>query len=125
MAAGDTGFPSPEEPPRGVRLLPYFVAYTIASQPQELLFPGEAYGRAPAGGQAGNFPVVLVDGTAAGVWHQRRSDRRIAVTVEPIGDALGTPARRRELDQQVEQVGDVLEGQAELTVGTVTVGPHA
>ncbi|MFD9225159.1 winged helix DNA-binding domain-containing protein [Streptomyces sp. NPDC060064] len=122
VAAGDTEFP--EEPPRGVRLLPYFDAYAIASQPRELLFPGPAYERALAGGQAGNFPVVLVDGIVAGVWHQRRSGRRIAVTVEAIGDALGT-ARHRELEQQVERVGEVLEGQAELTVGKVTVGPHA
>jgi hypothetical protein len=75
VAAGDTGFPPPDEPPRGVRLLPYFDAYTIASQPRELLFPGAAYERALAGGQAGNFPVVLVDGTVAGVWPQRRSGR--------------------------------------------------
>ncbi|MFF0060437.1 winged helix DNA-binding domain-containing protein [Streptomyces sp. NPDC005279] len=122
VAAGDTEFP--EEPPRGVRLLPYFDAYAIASQPRELLFPGPAYGRALAGGQAGNFPVVLVDGIVAGVWHQRRSGRRIAVTVEPIGDALGA-ARRRELTQQVEHLGEMLQGRAELTVGAVTVGPHA
>ncbi|MCX4586700.1 winged helix DNA-binding domain-containing protein [Streptomyces sp. NBC_01481] len=123
VASGDTGFP--DERPRGVRLLPYFDAYTIASQPRELLFPGVAYERALAGGQAGNFPVVLVDGTVACVWHQRRSGRRIAVTVEPVGNALKTAARRRELEQQAERVGEILQGRAELTVGRVTVGPHA
>ncbi|WP_328670010.1 winged helix DNA-binding domain-containing protein [Streptomyces sp. NBC_00322] len=123
VASGDTGFP--DERARGVRLLPYFDAYTIASQPRELLFPGVAYERALAGGQAGNFPVVLVDGTVAGVWHQRRSGRRIAVTVEPVGNALKTAERRRELEQQAERVGEILQGRAELTVGRVTVGPHA
>ncbi|HET6358633.1 winged helix DNA-binding domain-containing protein [Streptomyces sp.] len=123
VASGDAGFP--DERPRGVRLLPYFDAYTIASQPRELLFPGVAYERALAGGQAGNFPVVLVDGTVAGVWHQRRSGRRIAVTVEPVGNALKTAARRRELELQAERVGEILQGHAELTVGRVTVGPHA
>lgn len=123
VASGDAGFP--DERPRGVRLLPYFDAYTIASQPRELLFPGVAYERALAGGQAGNFPVVLVDGTVAGVWHQRRSGRRIAVTVEPVGNALKTSARRRELELQAERVGEILQGHAELTVGRVTVGPHA
>lgn len=125
VAADDTAFPSPDQPPRGVQLLPYFDAYAIAASPRELLFPGPAYTRALAGGQAGNYPVVLVDGTVAGVWHQRRSGRRIAVTVEPIGDALDAAAHRRELELQVERVGEVLEGQAELTVGKVTVGPHA
>lgn len=74
VAAGDTGFP--QEPARGVRLLPYFDAYVVAAQPRELLFPGAAHGRAPEGGQAGNFPVLLVDGAVAGVWHQRRRGRR-------------------------------------------------
>ncbi|MFE4453308.1 winged helix DNA-binding domain-containing protein [Streptomyces sp. NPDC056796] len=121
VAAGDTRFPS--EPPRGVRLLPYFDAFTIASRPRERLFPGAAYERALAGGQAGNFPVLLVDGTVAGVWHQRRSGRRIAVTVEPLAP-LGA-ARTRELEEQVERLGAVLEGAPELTVGKVTVGAHA
>ncbi|MGW7361830.1 winged helix DNA-binding domain-containing protein [Streptomyces sp. NPDC054841] len=123
VAAGDTGFP--DGPVHGVRLLSYFDAFTIASQPRELLFPGRAYDRALAGGQAGNRPVLLVDGTVAGVWHQRRSGRRIAVTVEPIGSQALTPARRRAVEEQAERVGEALEGSAELTVGEVTVGFHA
>ncbi|RPK92118.1 winged helix DNA-binding domain-containing protein [Streptomyces sp. ADI98-10] len=121
VVAGDTVFP--DEPVRGVRLLPYFDAFTIASQPREKLFPGAAYERALAGGQAGNFPVLLVDGTVAGVWHQRRSGRRIAVTVEPLEPLPA--AGLRALEEQVERVAAVMEGTAELTVGPVTVGPHA
>ncbi|MFF3351697.1 winged helix DNA-binding domain-containing protein [Streptomyces sp. NPDC002917] len=121
LVAGDTDFPA--GPARGVRLLPYFDAFTIASQPRERLFPGAAYTRALAGGQAGNHPVLLIDGTVAGVWHQRRSGRRIAVTVEPLSPL--TAGQLRELEEQVERVGLVLEGKPELTVGKVTVGPHA
>lgn len=121
LVAGDTDFPA--GPARGVRLLPYFDAFTIASQPRERLFPGAAYTRALAGGQAGNHPVLLIDGTVAGVWHQRRSGRRIAVTVEPLSPL--TAGQLQELEEQVERVGVVLEGKPELTVGKVTVGPHA
>ncbi|MFE6166101.1 winged helix DNA-binding domain-containing protein [Streptomyces sp. NPDC056486] len=121
VVAGDTEFPG--EPVRGVRLLPYFDAYVIASHPRERLFPGRAYERALAGGQAGNFPVLLIDGVVAGVWHQRRSGRRLTVTVEPLA-SLST-AQERELAGQVERVGEVLEGRAELVVGPVTVGAHA
>lgn len=106
-----------------MRLLPYFDAYVIASHPRARLFPGRAYERALAGGQAGNFPVLLVDGVVAGVWHQRRSGRRLTVTVEPL-DALSA-RQERELAGQVERVGEVLEGVAELVVGRVTVGAHA
>ncbi|MEU9161908.1 winged helix DNA-binding domain-containing protein [Streptomyces sp. NPDC048424] len=121
LAAGDTAFP--DEPPRGLRLLPYFDAYVIACRPRELLFPGAAATRALAGGQAGNHPVLLIDGTVAGVWHQRRTGRRIALTVEPLG-RLNAP-HRRALDEQVERTAAVLEATADLTLGKLTVGPHA
>ncbi|GAA5208668.1 winged helix DNA-binding domain-containing protein [Streptomyces thinghirensis] len=126
VVAGDTVFPGGSEQEdllRGVRLLPYFDAYLIAAQPRELLFPGAAYRRALAGGQAGNFPVLLVDGVAAGVWHQRRRGRRTTVTVEPLGRL--TSRQRRELAAQAARVGEVLEAEAELVVGEVTVGAHA
>ncbi|MGW3605850.1 winged helix DNA-binding domain-containing protein [Micromonospora sp. NPDC005161] len=121
VAAGDTDFP--DDGPSGVRLLPYFDAYTVGCHPRDLLFPGAAADRALARGQAGNYPVLLVDGTVAGVWHQRRSGRTIHVTVEPLM-ALGA-GRRRALEEQVERVGQVLEGTASLTIGPVQVGPHA
>ncbi|MFI7402968.1 winged helix DNA-binding domain-containing protein [Streptomyces sp. NPDC049541] len=121
VVAGDTEFPEGRLP--GVRLLPYFDAYGIAAQPRELLFPGAAYERALAGGQAGNYPVLLVDGVVAGVWHQRRRGRRTTVTVEPLGRL--TDRQERELGEQVERVGEVLEAQAELVIGEVTAGAHA
>jgi hypothetical protein len=121
VASGDTAAAS--LPPCGVRLLPYFDHYTVGSHPRELLFPGPAARRALAGGQAGNFPVLLIDGTVAGVWHQRRSGRKLDITVEPL--TLLTPSQRRELDDQVERIGEILEGEPRLTIGTVTVGGHA
>lgn len=124
VAAGDTGFPEdPARVLRGVRLLPYFDAYGIAAQPRERLFPGAAYERALARGQAGNHPLLLVDGVVAGVWHQRRQGRRTTVTVEPLG-RLGA-RRERELGERVERVGEVLQARAELAIGKVMVGPHA
>ncbi|WP_327412273.1 winged helix DNA-binding domain-containing protein [Streptomyces sp. NBC_01233] len=121
VAAGDTAFP--DEPARGLRLLPYFDAYVVACRPRELFFSGSAATRALAGGQAGNYPVLLVDGTVAGVWHQRRTGRRIALTVEPV--ARLNAANRRALDEQVARTGALFEGTAHLTLGKVTVGPHA
>jgi hypothetical protein len=122
LAAGDTT--EPFTAPQGVRLLPYFDAYTVGCQPRELLFPGRAAERAlTPSGQAGNFPVLLIDGTVAGVWHQRRSSRTLDITVEPF-DRL-TATQRRELDDQVERIGEFLDGKPQLTIGTVTAGGHA
>jgi hypothetical protein len=120
--AGDTGMPS--EPHRGVRLLPYFDPYVVAGQPRERLYPGAAAARAlTPSGQAGNYPVLLVDGVVGGVWHQRRSGRKLTITVEPLGEL--TARQRRELDDEVSLVGAVMEATPTLTVGPVTVGPHA
>jgi hypothetical protein len=117
--AGDGG---EVEPPRGVRLLPYFDAYAVGCHPRERVFPGAASERALIKGQAGPVPVMLIDGVVSGVWHQRRSGKRLAITVEPFG-SLSRP-RRRELDGQVERIGAVLEATPELTVGEVTAAPH-
>jgi hypothetical protein len=114
---------APGEEPRGVRLLPYFDGYAIAAQPRELLFPGRAAERALARGQAGNYPVVLVDGVVGGVWHQRRAGRRIAVTVELFAPL--SRAHRPELEEQVARVGEIMLGTPDLTLGEISVGAHA
>jgi hypothetical protein len=67
--------------------------------------------------------VLLIDGTVAGVWHQRRSGRRLDLTVEPL-DPLSR-RQRSELDEQVQRVAEILEGTARLTIGAVNVGAHA
>ena len=120
--AGDTA--TPPRPHRGIRLLPYFDAYLVASQPRDRLYPGAAAARAlPPAGQAGNYPVLLVDGVVGGVWHQRRRGRKLAITVEPLREL--TASQRRQLDDEVDLVAAIMEAPATLTVGTVTVGAHA
>jgi hypothetical protein len=122
VTAGDTG--TAQQPHRGIRLLPYFDGFVVAGQPRERLYPGAAAtrGLTPAC-QAGNYPVLLVDGVVGGVWHQRRSGRKLAITVEPLRELTAT--HRRQLDDEVELVGAVMEAKPTLTVGAVTVGPHA
>ncbi|WP_253751097.1 winged helix DNA-binding domain-containing protein [Hamadaea flava] len=117
---GDTEFPSAAD---GVHLLPHFDAYAVGGQPRELLFPGEAAKRALAGSQAGNHPVLLVDGVVAGVWHQKKSAKNVAITVDPLRTL--TAQQRGQLDTQVERVGAILGLKPSLTIDTVTVGPHA
>jgi hypothetical protein len=118
------GDPLPDERPRGLRLLPYFDAFGVGSHPRSLLFAGRAAERALANGQAGVYPLLLIDGQVAGVWHQRRSGKRLALTVEPLEPL--SPARLRELEEQAARLAEILEtGPPSLTIGTITVGPHA
>lgn len=121
VAAGDTDFP--DQAPRGLRLLPYFDAYAVGSWPRDRVFPGRAAERALARSQAGNFPVLLLDGVVGGVWHQKRAGRYLDLTVEPLADL--SAARRRALDAEADRVGAFQELIPRLTVGPVTVGPHA
>ena len=121
VVAGDTAFPA--QAPRGLRLLPYFDAYVVGSHPRDLVYPGAAAGRALARRQAGNYQVLLVDGVVGGVWHQKRSGRYVDVTVEPLAEL--SAARRRDLDAETERIGAFAGLTPRLTVGPVTVGPHA
>jgi hypothetical protein len=115
---------SEDEPPAGVHLLPYFDAFVVGSQPRDRLYPGRAATRALApSGQAGNYPVLVVDGVVAGVWHQKLAGRRVTVTVEPLGTL--TRAQHRQIEACVERLGQVHGARAELVVGEVKVGPHA
>ncbi len=128
---GHPAFALPEDaeadvaPATGVRLLPYFDAFVVGSHPRTLLYPGRAAERALSPtGQAGNYPVLLLDGQVAGVWHQKRSGTTISITVEPLRRL--TKPQRRGLDDQVERLAVILESSAaSLTVGHVAVGPHA
>ncbi|GII97500.1 DNA glycosylase AlkZ-like family protein [Sinosporangium siamense] len=89
---------------------------------------GEVVAR--AGAWAGDLVMPAFQGmwprwrqVVAGLWHQRRSGRRIAVTVEPL--VRLDASRSAGLERAVERVGEVLEGVPELTIGEVTVGGHA
>jgi hypothetical protein len=109
------------ELPHRVRLLPYFdgYSYRVGVQSPELLYPGPAAARA----YPWAFQNLLVDGVVAGVWQQRRSGRRIDITVEPVVPL--TAAQRADVGEQAERVAAFSEGTARLEFGAVTSGPHA
>jgi hypothetical protein len=109
--------------PSGIRLLPYFDPYIVGCHPRDLLFPGQAAKRALARGQTGNFPVMLVDGVVGGLWHQRRSGRRIEITAEPFRRL--TPPQAKELAAQAERIGDFLESASRLTLDAIRTGGHS
>lgn len=119
--AGDNTFDDTLVP--DLRLLPYFDPYVVGSWPREKLFPGVAWDRALARGQAGNYPVLLLAGIAGGIWHLKRRGRRATMTVEPF-TAL-SKRRLVALDAEAYRLGQILNLQVELLLGEVPVGPHA
>ena len=106
-----------------VRLLPYFDAYVVGCQPRERLFPGRAAQRALTRSQAGNVPVLLIGDSVAGVWHQRKSGKRLAITVEGLRKLSG--AERARIGEETERIGQIQAAAVTLTFGAVSAGPHA
>lgn len=108
-----------DAPPEGVHLLPYFDTYAYAvGNDRTRLNPGEAATRAK-----GNFQLLLVDGVVGGLWHQKRTSSRVAITVEPF--VRLTRRRRQALENQVTRIAEILDATPTLTIGQVTVGGHA
>ncbi|MET8177144.1 winged helix DNA-binding domain-containing protein [Streptomyces clavifer] len=105
-----------------LRLMPYFDAYVVGSHPREQVFPGPAGERALSSGQAGTVQVMTIGGTAAGIWHQKRSGRKVELRVE----AFTALDKRRldELETQAQRVGEILEAKPVLTLGAVEAGKH-
>ena len=123
MLRGDTAFDAPEPP--AVRLLPYFDAFAgrLAAARACCSRAGRRSGRWRAA-QAGNFPVLLLDGVVGGVWHQKRSGRRVAITVEPLGRLTKRTARRRSTPRSSGSARSSTRP-PELSIGPIAVGPHA
>jgi hypothetical protein len=119
--AGDDVFD--DEPMPDLRLLPYFDPYVVGSWPRERLFPGRAWDGALRRGQAGNYPVLLLEGVAGGIWHLKRRGRRATMTVESF--AALSKRRCTLLDAEAHRIGRILDLEVEIVLGKVPVGPHA
>ena len=122
---GDTDVRRARAPP-AVRLLPYFDAFQVGSQPRALLFPGRA-SRAGAGAAPRPATTRCCCSTASSVGSGTRSGpgKRVAVTVEPLGRLTRGPARRARRVEVAADRRDRRGATPELTVGPVSVGPHA
>jgi Winged helix DNA-binding domain len=103
-----------ELPPDSVRLLPHYDCYGIGCHPRDRLVPPAWQARALAGGAAGPFPLVLVNGVVAGTWKRRPSGRRVEVTVQPFS----TLTRRQSelLEVEAGRLGRILEAEVRLSV---------
>ncbi|MCE7008332.1 winged helix DNA-binding domain-containing protein [Kibdelosporangium philippinense] len=113
---GDTAVPEVVE---CVRLLPYFDVYSYRVGNHPLLYPGKAKDRV----MSGNFQNLIVNGTVAGLWHQRKSGRRVDITVETLVKL--TKKQRAELDSQAQRVAEIIGATPTVTYAPVTVGSHA
>jgi hypothetical protein len=114
--------------------LPRFDCYVVGSHPRDVLIPpaivasaaktgllkrGNTTGRAFL---AGPMPVLLVDGTVAGIWESKRTARELAITVQPFVSL--SKERRGALDAAAQRLGEVIGLDASIRLGSVRTRPH-
>jgi hypothetical protein len=63
-----------------------------------------------------------VDGTVAGVWGRKAKGKRVEIRVEPFGKL--DQRQKRLLEVEAQRIGEVLEAEPTLEIGTVEVRPH-
>ena len=108
VLAGDTSFP---EPTSVVRLLPEYDVYVMGFRERDQLVPDAVreliaeQGRGRYEGPAGTR-LVVVDGTALGVWGRRRRGRRIELSVR-LARGSGRP-QRKALEREAEHLAAFL-----------------
>jgi hypothetical protein len=119
-ATPDAGSVPHSEVPR-VHLLPQFDCFVVGSFPREQLIP-ETAPAALRGGTAAPFAVVLVDGVVGGLWDRRKRGGQLEVRVHTFV-ALDS-AQEREVERQVQRVGEIQQTRAALSFGHIEARGH-
>lgn len=118
LPARDAGLPE-VMPGRSVRLVPAYDCYVIGAHPPEWqrsrLIP-EAVRRRVFDRGAGPFPVLLIDGLAAGAWERRSRRKTVELEVEPFRRL--TREEHRLLEADADRVGEFLGARVALSVGS-------
>jgi winged helix DNA-binding protein len=95
-----------------IRLLPAFDVYIAGTRPRESLvedpFADLVFRKA-----GWISPVLLIDGTVAGVWTHQRKNSRVAVAVEPFRKL--TTAQRKLIGEEADRLGTFLGASAAVT----------
>ena len=105
-----------------VRLLPHFDCYAIGCHPRNRLLPAAWAARVPPRTTPSQLPLLLVDGTVAGVWQRATKGKRLVVRVE-----LFVPLNRRQhalLEEEARRIGAILGAEAALEIGPIAIRPH-
>jgi hypothetical protein len=95
-----------------VRLLPHFDPYLLAHREKDHLLEAKHYKRVYRN-QGWISPVVMIDGTVAGVWSYKPRGNTLLVSIEPFGRL--SRAVRAAIEQEAESLAGFFESKAEIT----------
>jgi Winged helix DNA-binding domain len=103
-----------------VRLLPYFDPYLLAHREKDHLVEARHYKRVYRN-QGWISPVVLLDGSVAGVWSHRRQGQKLQVSIEPLQKLTRTV--RAAVTREAEALAGFFESTLDLAIrsaGTIS-----
>jgi Winged helix DNA-binding domain len=100
------------DPVQVVRLLPSFDSYVMFYSPREWIVPSAKRSRIFRQLAGWNYPSVVVDGTAAGIWTVKKRRKKIHVEIEAFRK-LG-PGDKAGIADEVERIGEFLESPTEV-----------
>ena len=112
----------PDGAREAVHLLPHFDVYVVGSHPRGQLMDLHSDIARASPGTAATFAVLLVGGRVAGLWERKPKGKRLRVRV----DAHETLSRRQRaaVEEQAERVAQILELQADVEFGGVSLRKH-
>lgn len=90
-------------PTRLVRLLPSFDCYVMFYSPRESFVPPEHRSRIFRKTAGWNYPALVIDGTAAGIWNLRRTGSRIEVQLELF--RILSSDEKEKVQEEAEDIG--------------------
>jgi len=110
MLKQDVEMASGLAPVHVVRLLPAFDCYAMFYSPREL-FVSDAY-RGRIFRTAGwNYPVIIVDGAAAGTWGLKKRGRKVVIAIRTFRPL--TAREKKGIKEETEDIGKFLDAPAE------------
>ncbi|MGP8125382.1 MAG: winged helix DNA-binding domain-containing protein [Nitrososphaerales archaeon] len=89
---------------RAVRLLPSFDCYVMLYSPREAFVPKAHRSRIFRQTAGWNYPTIVVDGFAAGIWSLGRRPRKIEVILEPFRDLA--PVEKKHTQEEAADIGE-------------------
>jgi hypothetical protein len=94
-----------------IRLLPNFDSYLLAHRDKDHLLSAKHYKRVYRN-QGWISPVILIDGSVAGVWSYKPQGKRLSVEIEPFGKLA--KAERAGIEREAESLAGFFESNLEI-----------
>jgi len=104
-------------PARQVCLLPAFDCYPMFYAPRDLFVPAAHRSRIFRQTAGWNYPTLVVNGLAAGIWGMKKSSKRLVITVEPFRSLA--EAEKRLIQDEGADISRFLNTAVEVRYGKV------